>query len=128
MLLSREERNYLRAVLTFFQHLKTNLCYNPIGHPKIKAMFEEVRPLNEKECKALLLRLRDCDLGVTIDDIVELTGQDKKAIGRILVRARVEPQVIYDFDDVAPYIKLKEGLVFGDTHDLTSTTKEKPEV
>ena len=104
------------------------MSYNPVDHPKIKTMFTDVRPLTDGECKVLLLRLRDGDLGVTLDDLVELTGVSAIELGRRLSRARVSPQLIYDYDDVAPYITLKKGLVFGDDYDLYTPTKEKPEV
>ena len=120
-----EERNYLRAVLTFFQYLKTTMSYNPVDHPKVKNMFRDCRPLSDEECRILLIRLQGGDLGLTMDQIVELTGKDRSVIGRILSRARVKPQSIYDFEDVAPYIELKEGVVFGDTHDTTSPTKKE---
>ncbi len=73
----------------------------------------------------LAIQLRNDDLGVTMDDLVELTGKDNSVIGRILSRARVKPQTIYDWDDVAPYIELKQGLVFGDDYDTTTTTKKE---
>ena len=127
MILSREDRNYLRATLIFFEYLKDTLDYNPVDHPKVRVLFDKIRPLNNVEADALLLRLRDGDLGVTMDQLMELTGKDRSVIGRILARARVKPQLIYDFDDVQPYLKMKQGLVFGDTHDITSTTKENIE-
>jgi hypothetical protein len=99
--------------------------YNPCEHPKIKNLFKEVAPLIDPEARFLAVRLLNNDLGVTMDDLVKLTGKDRSVIGRILSRARVYPTTVYDFDDVAPYIELKKGLIFGDDYDLTTPTEEK---
>jgi hypothetical protein len=101
--------------------------YNPCEHPKVKMLFREIPPLTEEEARMLSLRLQNGDLGVTMDDIVKLTGKDRSVIGRILSRARVKPTLMYDFDDVAPYLEMKQGLVFGDDYDLTTPTEKKCE-